>query len=210
MQSAVNGTVLLTVTDSYGCIATQTVVVDTPELGYPSFDQTSIGYTSYGIYTIGDPIQFQSTITGNYLSVSWDFGDGTFSTELNPIHTYVIPKDYVVTQTVTYPFGCVYVQTITLIIEKGYILVVPTAFTPNGDTLNDTFRPVTKRLKNVHLDVYDTWGSLIFSEIGDVLVGWDAKIKGFNAENGNYYCKVSGETFYGTIVNENHTFVLIK
>ena len=210
MQSAVNGTVLLTVTDSYGCSATQTVVVDTPELGYPSFDQTSIGYTSYGIYAIGDPIQFQSTITGDYLSVSWDFGDGTFSTELNPIHTYVIPKDYVVTQTVTYPFGCVYVQTISLLIEKGYVLVVPTAFTPNDDTLNDTFRPVTKNLKNVQLDIYDTWGSLIYSETGDVLVGWDAKIKGVNAENGNYYCKVSGETFYGTIVNSNQTFVLIK
>ena len=41
-------------------------------------------------------------------------------------------------------------------------------------------------------------------------VGWDAKIKGVNAENGNYYSKVSAETFYGTIVNSNQTFVLIK
>jgi gliding motility-associated-like protein len=213
MNTTVNGTYTVTANDSsvpVGCPATQTVVVDTPELGYASFDTTSFGYISYGIYSIGDPIQFQSNITGDYISVSWDFGDGTFSTELNPIHTYVIPKDYIVTQTVTYPFGCVYVQTFSLLIEKGYILVVPTAFTPNGDSLNDTFRPVTKNLKNVHLDVYDTWGSLIFSETGDVLVGWDAKIKSFNAENGNYYCKVSGETFYGTIVNENHTFVLIK
>lgn len=210
MHSNANGTVLLSVTDTYGCTATQTVVVDTPVLGYPSFDTTSIGYTTYGIFAIGDPITFQSTITGDYLSVSWDFGDGTFSTDLNPIHTYVIPKDYVVTQTVTYPFGCVYLQTITLIVEKGYILVVPTAFTPNGDTINDTFRPVTKRLKNVRLDVYDTWGSIIYSETGDVLVGWDAKIKGFNAENGNYYAKVTAETFYGTVINENQPFVLIK
>jgi gliding motility-associated-like protein len=89
-------------------------------------------------------------------------------------------------------------------------LVVPTAFTPNDDNLNDTFRPVTKALKNVHLDVYDTWGSIIYSEVGDVLRGWDAKIKGFNAENGNYYSKVSAETFYGTIVNSNQTFVLIR
>ena len=210
MHSSVNGTILLTVTDSYGCIATQTVIVDTPELGYPSFDQTSIGYTSYGIYSIGDPIQFQSTITGDYISVSWDFGDGTFSTELDPIHTYLIPKDYIVTQTVTYPFGCVYVQTISLLIEKGYVLVVPTAFTPNNDRLNDTYRPVTKALKNVVLDIYDTWGSLVYSEKGDVLVGWDGKIKGFNAENGNYYSKVKAETFYGTIVNSDQTFVLIK
>ncbi len=210
MHSDVNGAVLLTVTDSYGCIATNVVDVATPALGYSSFDTTSIGYTTYGIYSIGDPIQFQSDITGDYVSISWDFGDGTFSTELNPVHTYNIPKDYIVKQTVTYPFGCVYIQIISLLVEKGYVLVVPTAFTPNSDGLNDTFRPVTKALKNVQLDIYDTWGSLIYSEKGDVLTGWDAKISGRNAENGNYYSKVSAETFYGTIVNSNQTFVLIK
>jgi gliding motility-associated-like protein len=210
MHSNVNGAVLLTVTDSYGCVATNVVNVATPALGYSSFDTTSTGYTTYGIYSIGDPIQFQSIFTGDYVSISWDFGDGTFSTELNPVHMYNIPKDYIIKQTVTYPFGCIYVQTISLIVEKGYVLVVPTAFTPNGDGLNDTFRPVTKALNNVQLDIYDTWGSLIYSEKGDVLKGWDAKIKGINAENGNYYSKVSAETFYGTIVNSNQTFVLIK
>lgn len=210
MQTNTNGIVLLTVTDSNNCTATYTVTVDTPVLGYPSFDTTSFGFTTYGLYAIGDPIQFQSTITGDYISVSWDFGDGTFSTEINPVHTYLIPKDYIVTQTVTYPFGCVYVQTISLLIEKGYVLVVPTAFTPNNDSLNDNYRPVTKALKNIVLDIYDTWGSLVYSETGDVLVGWDGKIKGFNAENGNYYSKVRAETFYGTIVYSNQTFVLIK
>jgi len=210
MQTNSNGTVLLTVIDSNNCTATYTVTVDTAILGYPSFDTTSFGYTTYGLYAIEDPIQFTNTATGDFVSVLWDFGDGTFSTELNPIHTYTIAKDYIVTLTVTYPFGCVYVQTISLFVEEGYVLVVPTAFTPNNDTLNDTMRPVTRRLKNVQMDIYDTWGSLIYSETGDVLVGWDAKIKGFNAENGNYYCKVKGETFYGTTVYSNQTFVLIK
>jgi gliding motility-associated-like protein len=210
MNSNTNGTVIVTVTDNIGCTASYTVDVDNPVIGSADFEVTSFGYTSYGIYSINDPIQFQSNITGDYISVSWDFGDGAFSTELNPIHTYTIPKNYIVTQTVTYPFGCVYVQTISLLVEKGYLLVVPTAFTPNNDNLNDTFRPVTKRLTNVRLDIYDTWGSLIYSETGDVLVGWDGKIKGFNAENGNYYAKVQAETFYGTIIFDNQTFVLIK
>jgi gliding motility-associated-like protein len=210
MHSDDNGTVLLTATDSNNCTATYTVIVDTPVLGYPSFETTSYGHVTYGLYAIGDPIQFTSTITGDYVSVSWDFGDGTFSTELNPVHTYLIPRDYIITQTVSYPFGCVYVQTISLIIEKGYVLVVPTAFTPNNDTVNDTYRPVTKALKNITMVIYDTWGSLIYSETGDVLVGWDGNLKGYGAENGNYYSKVSGETFYGTTVNSNQTFVLIK
>jgi gliding motility-associated-like protein len=157
-----------------------------------------------------DPIQFTNTATGDYISIVWDFGDGSFSTDLNPVHTFINPKEYTVTQTVTYPFGCIYVQKISFIVEKGFVLVVPTAFTPNNDTVNDTFRPVTKALKNVHLDIYDTWGSMIYSETGDALKGWDGKIKSQNAENGNYYCKVSAETFYGTIITENQPFVLIK
>lgn len=67
-----------------------------------------------------------------------------------------------------------------------------------------------KLLKNIQLDIYDTWGSLIYSEKGEVLMGWDGKVKGVNAENGNYYSKVSGETFLWSIVNQNQTFVLIK
>ena len=210
MNTSQNGTVILDVTDAIGCKSNYTFNVATPTLGSPSFNVSSFAYTTYGNYSILDPIQFTNTSTGDFVSMIWDFGDGTFSTELNPLHTFNIPKDYVVTQTVTYPFGCVFVQKITLIVGKGYVLVVPTAFTPNNDTFNDTFRPVTKGLKNVRLDVYDTWGSMIYSESGDILRGWDGKIKDSNAENGNYYCKVSGETFYGTIVNENHPFVLIK
>ena len=212
MTTTQNGLVTVTATDAIGCTTNYSLNVVLPTLGNPTFSPSSIGYTSYGIYSILDPIQFNSTITGDYTSVLWDFGDGTFSNELNPVHTYLIPNDYyLVTQTVTYPFGCVYVMHLALKVEVGYLLVVPSAFTPNNnDGINDTLRPVTKGLKNVHLDIYDTWGSLIYSEVGDVIVGWNGKIKGINSENGNYYAKVSGETFYGTIVNENHTFVLIK
>jgi gliding motility-associated-like protein len=212
MTTTQNGLVSLTATDAIGCKKIYSLNVAIPVLGNPSFTQNSIGYTSYGLYAVLDPIQFNSTITGNYTSVLWDFGDGTFSNELNPTHTYLKTNDsYLVTQTVTYPFGCVYVMTQTLKVEKGYVLVVPVAFTPNNkDGVNDTFRPVTKGLKNIQLDIYDTWGSLIYSEVGNVIVGWNGKIKGINSENGNYYAKVSAETFYGTIVSENHPLLLFK
>ena len=210
MNTSQNGTAILYVTDALGCKANYSFNVKLQSLGTPSFNATSYSYVTYGTYSIIDPIQFTNAATGDFISLVWDFGDGSFSTELNPVHTFLNPKEYVVTQTVTYPFGCIYVQKITFIVKKGYVLVVPTAFTPNNDNFNDTFRPVTKALKNVRLDIYDTWGSLIYSETGDTLKGWDGKIKGQNAENGNYYCKVSAETFYGTIVNENHPFVIIK
>lgn len=210
MNTSQNGTVILNATDAIGCKSSFAFNVAIPVLGSASFTTSSFANSTYGTYSINDPIQFTNTATGDYISMIWDFGDGSVSSDLNPAHTYSSPKEYVVTQTVTYPFGCVYVQRITFMVEKGYVLVVPTAFTPNNDSLNDSFRPVTKGLKKVHLDIYDTWGSLIYSETGDVIRGWDGRIKGVQAENGNYYSKVNGETFYGTTINENTPFVLLK
>jgi gliding motility-associated-like protein len=117
---------------------------------------------------------------------------------------------YVVTQTVTYPFGCVYTKVITLIIEEGYKLMMPNAFTPNEDGLNDFFRPVQKGLNSLEISIYDTWGSLIYKETGDTLKGWDGKVKDELAENGNYYYTVSAKTFYGVDITKQGAFVYIK
>lgn len=210
MQTDENGMVILTITDALGCAINFNVNVENPIIGDPSIATESFGFLTYGIYSVNDPIQFFSNETGDYLNIIWDFGDGTFSNEENPIHTYFLEKEYIVTLTVTYPFGCVYVLTVSLLVEKGYLLVIPTAFTPNSDGLNDTFRPVSKRLKNIKMDVYDSWGSVIYSETGESLVGWNAKIKDVDAENGNYYTVISAETFYGILIQEQQTFVLIK
>ena len=210
MQTDSNGTYILTVTDSFGCIANHSFVVDTPELGTNTFNTTSYSYSTFGLYSVVDPIQFTGIVTGNYIGIAWNFGDGTVSTELNPIHIYTSPGDYVVTQTVTYPFGCIYVYKISLMVEKGYVLEVPDAFTPNKDTLNDFMRPVFKGLKTVRMDVYDTWGALLFSEEGETLKGWDGRVKGIDVENGNYYCKVQATTFYNQTISKAQPFTLIK
>src|SRR5690606_206468 len=117
---------------------------------------------------------------------------------------------YVVTQTVTYPFGCSYTQVITLLVEEGYFLVLPTAFTPNNDGVNDYYKPVSKRLENIRMDIYASRGSMIISETGYVLEGWDGNINSVPAENGNYYSKVTAKTFYNQTITVTRTFVLIK
>lgn len=44
---------------------------------------------------VGTPIQFNNESTGA-LSYIWDFGDGTFSTEENPVHIFANPGNYTV------------------------------------------------------------------------------------------------------------------
>jgi gliding motility-associated-like protein len=210
MTTDEDGLVILEVVDSQGCTINYSLNVDAPVLGNPDFTTTSFGFLNFGVYAIQDPIEFINTATGDYESILWDFGDGSFSGEENPMHTYVEVGSYIVTQTVTYPFGCVYTKVITLIVEEGYKLVMPNAFTPNEDGLNDFFSPVHIGLNTLEINIYDTWGSLIYSESGDALRGWDGKVKEEVAENGNYYYTFVGKTFYGNVINKQGAFVYIK
>ncbi|HII80445.1 MAG TPA: DUF3344 domain-containing protein, partial [Methanosarcina sp.] len=50
-------------------------------------------------------VRFTDTSTGKVSSWKWDFGDGSTSTDQNPIHTYVTEGSYKVTLTATGPGG---------------------------------------------------------------------------------------------------------
>jgi len=210
METSQNGAILLLVTDSVGCTTNYSFNVDVPEFYSEEFDVTSDYFTIHGEFSIQDPIQFFNNSTGNYSSISWTFGDGGSSLEENPIHIYPRAGTYVVTQTIVYPFGCTIVYKMTLEITKGYRLIPPTGFTPNDDGINDNFAPLFSGLESVELSIYDTWGEMIFYEKGETLKGWNGKLKNRDAENGNYYFKVKGTTFYGETVNEHGAFTLIK
>ena len=77
-------------------------------------------------------IQFTNQST-DAVSFLWDFGDGTFSTEENPLHVYNEAGEYTVTLTITDAGGC------TDVIQYGpykiFIpgLLIPNVFSPNGD-----------------------------------------------------------------------------
>ena len=210
MNTSQDGLVIVDVTDSYNCTTSFSYNVDIPILGDADFNITSSAFSTFGFYSIEDPIQFTNTSTGDYASVSWDFGDGNFSAEENPTHTYLNEGNYNITQTVTYPFGCVYTKQISIAIEKGYSLIMPNAFTPNGDSMNAYFVPESIALSSMELNIYDTWGSLIYSEKGDNIKGWDGKINDAEAENGNYYFTLSAKTFYGKTITQKGAFVSIK
>ncbi|MEH6536613.1 MAG: PKD domain-containing protein [Psychroserpens sp.] len=211
MTTEQNGLVILDVVDSLGCSTNFSLNVEIPVLGDPSFTTTSIGFTNFGIFSIQDPIQFTNTATGDYESILWNFGDGAFSAEENPIHTYVAIGNYVVTQTVTYPFGCVYEAVVTLIVEEGYKLIFPDAFTPNEDNLNDFFVPKYIGLNTIEFNIYDTWGNLIYSESEqESLIGWNGEINDKPTENGNYYYTFSAMSFYNKVIEKQGVFVFLK
>lgn len=77
-------------------------------------------------------------------------------------------------------------------------LLVPTAFSPNGDGLNDVFVPKIIpgcNLSNYKLKVYNRYGQLIFST-NQAGLGWDGTSQNRPAEQGVYYYKVEYINYY--------------
>ena len=212
METNKEGSYSVEVTDKNGCSKTVQIDVALPKIGYPEFDYTSFYLQTFNALTFNDPITFTNNSTENYLSVSWDFGDGNSSTENDPVHTYSKEGSYVVTLYVTYLSGCVYEMKKTLYIGDSYEIEIPNAFTPNSDGFNDTFRPVYYGFKTVELKVFDTWGSLIYSESaqGATMKGWNGRIMGKPASNGNYIYQVTGEAYNGETILRNGPLTLLR
>ena len=205
-----HGTVLVSVTDSYGCTVTKSFEVDTHEIGEANFSPTSFSFETQEEFGIFDPVTFENLSTGDFLTVAWNFGDGNYSTAVSPIHSYGTPGTYTVTLTVDYYYGCSSTFEQTIVVTKGYRVMIPDGFTPNNDGYNDFFVPKHKGLKTIELKVFDTWGALLYEESGVSIKGWNGSLTDLDAENGNYYYRIKGETYYGESVNFEGSFTLLK
>jgi|GEM_PF-6094697 len=65
------------------------------------------------------------------------------------------------------------------------LLYIPSAFSPNGDGINDVFRPVGGPILEFEMHIYDRWGKHYLSST-DPLSGWDGTLSGNNCEIGVY------------------------
>jgi gliding motility-associated-like protein len=212
MRTGVNGVAIATVTDNRGCTTSVNVPINLLELGDPDFNMESSFYTDYSIWAINDMISFTNTSSGDAQSFLWDFGDGNTSVDVNPTHTYVSEGTYEIRLTVTYPYGCVYTTQYTIKVGRGYEIEIPNAFTPNNDGVNETFRPVYLGMKEVKLDIYDTWGGLLYSEYSttNTFNGWDGTVDGKPVENGNYIYQVTATARNDLKIHRTGAFTLIK
>jgi len=211
MTTDENGVVIVDVLDALGCVRQLVYNVDFDLIGSPSFTLTSFGFEEYDTYSIDDPIFFTNTSTESPLEVEWNFGDKSETSNVfSPQHIYTNVGTYAVTLTTKYPYGCESSVTQEITITQGYNIILPTAFTPNEDGLNDTVRPVFFGLESIEMNVFNTWGELVYHEEGLGLRGWDGSLNGKPAENGNYVMSITGITFYGKEIKLIGPITLIR
>jgi len=92
-------------------------------------------------------------------------------------------------------------------------LFTPNAFTPNGDGLNEVFKPqIDGSYSNYSLQVFNRWGDLLF-ESDHHTIGWDGNVSNSEAPNGTYIFNWKAELKAGECIIEKREvgkFALIR
>ncbi len=104
--------------------------------------------------------------------------------------------------------------------DTGYIslcngrIFMPTAFTPNADGLNETFKPITSDPSvEFHMMIFDRFGKMLF-ETYDIHEGWDGDVDGEACPAGNYVWRIDyqgqGTSAPGKKGSEVGTVMLVR
>ena len=127
------------------------------------------------------PVENTATVFTNTSSGAigylWNFGDGTTDTTVNPSHIFPKTGTYEVCLDALDPAGCVnkICQPVSAIIVPKFD--IPNAFSPNGDGINDIFKPRGFGISQFDMRIYNRWGQLVF-ESNDISQGWDGRFRG--------------------------------
>jgi gliding motility-associated-like protein len=100
--------------------------------------------------------------------------------------------------------GCNYRDSINVKYQKcDCELFIPNAFSPNGDGINDVFKPTIKCFPaNYRMSIFNRSGIPIFST-EDYLTGWNGTQNGKPLPISTFYYII---TFYNTLLNKNERY----
>lgn len=112
--------------------------------------------------------------------------------------------------TITDSAGCVYIDSVSLKIIKGYVLELPSVFSPNEDQLNDEIKIIHSNIKGLeYFKIYTRWGELVF-ETNNIEQSWNGKFQDRNQEVGDYLYKISAITHTELQVSFEGVVTLIR
>ena len=151
----------------------------------------------------GTSVSFDAGNPGD--TYSWNLG-GTSQTNM-----FTFTESAIVSVSVNH-FGCVSTDSVAVFVDC--FLEMPNAFTPNGDGLNNFFRPWGRNITRYEMRVFDRWGKEVYSISNGTLSsadeGWNGKVNGTDAEIGVYSYYVKGTLMDNTSVERAGNVTLIR
>lgn len=191
----------LTVTDNYGCnfsVSDDILVKMRPPVpAYAGNDTNAVMGVPHQLFGSGGKNYYWSPST----PLNNPFAQ-------NPLAT--LYNDTRFTLLVTDDIGCSNTDDVFIKVYQGPTYYLPNAFSPNGDGLNDIFKPIPVGISvTQYFSIYNRNGELVF-ENNQWLQGWDGTIKGKKAAAGTYVWLIKGIDRYGKIVEKKGTVLLIR
>ncbi|MBT7656087.1 MAG: hypothetical protein HN591_05425 [Flavobacteriales bacterium] len=218
----------LKIVNDEGCTLTANIILG---VGEPSFEATSVNFKASGSILAREQVTFENRSTDPFSVSEWIFGDNTPSefvyvrseTTSPTTHEYGISGTYFATLRIYNDIGCSQEVTQPIIVGQGYNILVPNVFSPNGDLVNDRFKPLFSGFGLVEFTIYDNRGNKVYYELTPpdgtpiepdnyssplLLQGWD----GSNAGNAPYYIyTVRGITLFGEKeIERSGTFIILR
>ena len=157
----------------------------------------------------GDSVELQSSVETEVQGYTWRPLDSLNCDTCTS--TYVRPsKETVYALTVEDTSGC-FEETdqARIKIDRKFKIVLPEAFTPNGDGTNDKIFVEGWGIKElITFEVYNRWGEVIYKS-DKLNEGWDGYYKGEVQNTGTYSYYVKARSFEGEIAEKKGKFNLL-
>ena len=185
----------------------------------PIINYTSPELEKYGTISERSNVLFTLANNTSYYNVEWDFGDASpVVTGERVSHQYFADGTYTVTVYVYNASGCFTSATQEIVVGKGYTILMPNAFSPNGDNINEIIGPVFTGLKSVDYFVYNKQGIMVYQEsVSETNLSADGtiEIKGWDGTNSDpasnfYVYKIIGVRINDEVVTKTGTIFLIQ
>ncbi|MFZ1255907.1 MAG: gliding motility-associated C-terminal domain-containing protein [Saprospiraceae bacterium] len=186
------GNYRLTVRDINGCLHDTTLTLIEPGKLSMGVDQTIIVDQDQEVQ-LDTLLNFVrgGTFNPNYRDTAWLNLNQNISWDNKLRYPADTTRDFLIT--ITDAAGCTIQDRVRVVVRILKDVWWPTAFTPNGDKVNDLWNIKGKRVRNIKsLNVYDRWGEMVFSASNikdgnlDPNVGWNGEWNGDHALPGVY------------------------
>jgi len=199
-------TVQLIVTNTVGCRDTAIQTVTAPE------DVRAFAGRDTNIVA-GQPLQLQASGGTRYL---WSPATGLSAADIaDPVASFPASgseKSYTYKVTVFNDVGCMDSAFVRVnVFQSMPDIFVPSAFTPNGDGLNDFFQPVAAGIRQIDaFRVYNRWGQLVYSAGATHSRGWDGSVNGSPQPTGTFVWLLKAVDYTGRPIMKKGTVILIR
>jgi gliding motility-associated-like protein len=192
---------ILTMTDGYGCsyAVNDTVMVIMQPPVAASAGRDTIAVIDY-------PVRLQASGGVRYLWSPPFLLDNP--SVYNPQATISSDTEFIVE--VKDNAGCVGYDTVKVVALAGISIYVPNAFSPNGDGINETFKPVASGIQSLdYFRIMNRYGEIVF-ETSQLGKGWNGMFKGKPQSVGNYVWLLKAKNIFGKMIERKGNVLLLR